>query len=248
MTLGRTWLKYFYDMSHSFQQIVEGLLSEVMRQIELIMININQFLVLEAKANLKETWDDLFSLVDVQDRYRELTCDELKDPNHPVSFLLLYICQIQSFIIPEINRATKINDQTTVKTLGPFELALSITVGSAQSHRSDLEKYDCNKQQDLWRCGGMTAPEIQNLRNEVGKRYFYLPGYISCYLDKSRAMSFAWEDVTTGHQKVVVHIKWNFRGAVYFLDAGAYDHEQEVLLKNGIEFVVESVEDIKEDQ
>ena len=59
-------------------------------------------------------------------------------------------------------------------------------------------------------------------------------------------MSFAWDDPTTGHQKVVVHIKWREKQGAYFLDAGAYDHEQEVLLSSLL-ILVESVEEIKED-
>ena len=93
----------------------------------------------------------------------------------------------------------------------------------------------------------MNASEIQNLTNMVGKKV-RLPGYTSCLLDKSRAMLFAWEDANSGHQKVVVHIKWKYRHSLYFFDAGAYDHEQEVVLTNGVHISVESVEEIKEDQ
>ena len=78
-----------------------------MRQIDLTMPNMDQLLVLEAKANLKETWEDLFSLADVQDRDKELTLDELEDPNHPVTVLCLYICQMQCFVLQEITRANQ---------------------------------------------------------------------------------------------------------------------------------------------
>ena len=92
----------------------------------------------------------------------------------------------------------------------------------------------------------MTAPEIQNFKNNIGEEVC-VPGYTSWLLDKSRAMSFAWEDATTGHQKVVVHINWKTPYNAYFLDAGAYDHEQEILLVDGANLIVESVEEIKED-
>ena len=61
-------------------------------------------------------------------------------------------------------------------------------------------------------------------------------------------MSFAWEDASTGHQKVVVHIKWKKDNHAYFLDAGAYDHENEVLLGYGLGIIFESVEEIKKDE
>ena len=95
----------------------------------------------------------------------------------------------------------------------------------------------------------MTALQIQNFKNKVdeGRGMVNFPGYVSCFLDKRRAMQFAWEDASTGHQKVMIHYKWNHTFNAYFLDAGAYDHEQEVLLiAQYIE--IESVKEIKEDQ
>ena len=103
----------------------------------------------------------------------------------------------------------------------------------------------------MWRCGHLTAPEIQNFKNILEEEDDYkievnMPGYTSCFLDKSRAMSFAWENASTSHQKVVVNIKIKNEYGAYFLDAGAYDHEQEVLLGNRSCYYVESVEEIKE--
>ena len=115
-----------------------------------------------------------------------------------MTILILYICQIQSFILPEINLATQTNDLTKLETLGPFDCALDEIIEEAQTNRSDIEKYDCSKQHDLWRCGGMTASEIEKFTDRIGKGV-YIPGYTSCLLDKSKAMSFAWEDATTGH-------------------------------------------------
>ena len=110
-----------------------------MRQIEFAMVNMDLHLVLEAKANLKKTWEDLFSLADVPDKDKELTYDELKDPNHPVTTLILYICQIQSFVFPEINRW----EFNKIETLGPFDFALNMIIHASQVNRLDKEKYDC---------------------------------------------------------------------------------------------------------
>ena len=65
-----------------------------MRQIEMVMGDMNQLKVFEAKANLKKTWEDLFSLADIQDIDDELGHIEGSDPYHPVTILLLYICQM----------------------------------------------------------------------------------------------------------------------------------------------------------
>ena len=46
---------------------------------------------------------------------------------------------------------------------------------------------------------------------------------------------------------MLFHIKWIGKYNNYFLDGGAYDYEQEVLLNDGITLIVESVAEIKED-
>ena len=84
--------------------------------------------------------------------------------------------------------------------------------------------------------------------NFKGKPCIKLHGYTSCSLDRNAAMSFAWENKSTGHQKVLFHIKWKSSFDAYFLDAGAFDHEKEVLLFDGVRFLVESVEKIKQDK
>ena len=73
-------------------------------------------------------------------------------------------------------------------------------------------------------------------------------GYTSCSLSKSQALNFAWEKPETGHTKVLFHIKWINPYQNYFLDGGAYDYEQEVLLMDGAALKVESVAEIKEDK
>ena len=44
--------------------------------------------------------------------------------------------------------------------------------------------------------------------------------------------------------KVLFHIKWSHPTSHYFLNAGAYDHEQEILLADGASLNVFSMEDI----
>ena len=69
-------------------------------------------------------------------------------------------------------------------------------------------------------------------------------GYTSTSLDKNLALTFAWQNQHSGHHKVLFHIKWNCIGAYYYLNAGAYDHEKEVLLLDGVVLTVESVEEV----
>ena len=47
-------------------------------------------------------------------------------------------------------------------------------------------------------------------------------------------MKFMWENQESGHHKVLFHIVNNHCYGHYFLNAGAYDHEEEVLLMDGV--------------
>jgi len=69
-------------------------------------------------------------------------------------------------------------------------------------------------------------------------------GYTSTTLDKNAALKFAWQNKDSGHHKVLFHIKWNCGVYYYYLNAGAYDHEKEVLLVDGVYLIVESVEEV----
>ena len=104
----------------------------------------------------------------------------------------------------------------------------------------------------------MTAEEIKEYADLIGKKIMEkdkktgvekevdakvtFHGYTSTSLLKSSAKTFVWEDAKTGHQKVLFHFKWKDSGDAYFLDAGAFDHEEEVLLLDGAKLIVESVE------
>ena len=70
-------------------------------------------------------------------------------------------------------------------------------------------------------------------------------GYTSCSLDKSTALGFAWENSESAHTKVLFHIEYNHHVYQYFLNAGAYDHEEEVLLADGARVEVTKVEQVK---
>ena len=75
-----------------------------------------------------------------------------------------------------------------------------------------------------------------------------LHGYTSCSLTRNTAESFMWENKESGHQKVLFHIKWKNLWGAYFLNTGAYEHEEEVLLADGAQLIVDSVEDYKDEE
>ena len=74
---------------------------------------------------------------------------------------------MQSPIFSELNRACRYKDTSKLPTLGPYAKALGSIIEYTQSCRKDKEKYDCYKQQDLWRGGGMTADEIKQYKKMI---------------------------------------------------------------------------------
>ena len=75
---------------------------------------------------------------------------------------------MENFAIYELNRASRFKDESKVATLGPWAFALGAIIANAQRRRTDLSKYDHNKQQDLYRGGGMTADEIEEYQKRIG--------------------------------------------------------------------------------
>ena len=105
----------------------------------------------------------------------------------------------------------------------------------------------------------MTLDEIKDYKDNVydpKKDYkddendgeINLFGYTSCSLKKDAAMKFMWENQDSGHHKVLFHIINNYNICHYFLNAGAYDHEEEVLLMDGIRAKITSVEEVKDSE
>ena len=79
---------------------------------------------------------------------------------------------------------------------------------------------------------------VQNIYDEDENNFIQLFGYTSCSIAKDAAMTFIWENENTGHQKVLFHIRWLEDYSNYFLDAGAYDNEHDVLLMGGVSLCV----------
>ena len=77
---------------------------------------------------------------------------------------------MQSPIFSELNRACRYKDTSKLPTLGPYAYAFEDIIRFTQLKRTDKEKYDCRKQQDLWRGGGFTAHDIDQYKGLIGKK------------------------------------------------------------------------------
>ena len=94
----------------------------------------------------------------------------------------------------------------------------------------------------------MTDKEIKEFQEYVGEGTIQLFGYSSTSTSYNQAMSFAWQDDTTGHKKVLFQIHWGRDYDHYYLDAGAYDYEQEIVLYDGAKLYVLEVREILNDE
>ena len=110
-------------------------------------------------------------------------------------------------------------------------------------NRKDIDPKKYSRNCNLYRGGGLTAAEIKEYSDNIGKEVSFF-GYTSFSLVDSVALGFAWQDKHSGHQKVLFHLNWNNDIDHYFLNAGAYDYESEVLLLDGTYAYVISVEAI----
>lgn len=67
-------------------------------------------------------------------------------------------------------------------------------------------------------------------------------GQVSTTEDRDSADQFAWENQDEGKVKVVYKIHFKSDSNYYVMDMGSYNHEEEILLRDGLDFIVESVE------
>ena len=91
----------------------------------------------------------------------------------------------------------------------------------------------------------MTENEIGEFRTFLRSRFISLFGYTSTTTDRDVAMGFAWENEVSGHRKVLFEIKWMNQYLHFYLDGGAYDYEQEIVLLDAVQLYVWEVRDEK---
>lgn len=137
-------------------------------------------------------------------------------------------------------------DASKIPTLGPYAMALSNIIRFTAQFRKDLNPIDFAKC-ILYRGSGLTEADIQKYRqlakNGHPNNAMSLFGYTSTSRNRSQAESFAFSNKDSGIKRVVFHIHWEDAQQHYFMNSGAFDHEEEILLADGTEFGVLSVRD-----
>ena len=61
---------------------------------------------------------------------KPLTFEILDNPNHPVRNFLLYLHTMETFIYRELGYASRSQDATKIKSLGPYAMCLSYILGN----------------------------------------------------------------------------------------------------------------------
>ena len=93
----------------------------------------------------------------------------------------------------------------------------------------------------------MTKDGIEEYIQKIGE-HISLYGCTSTSTNHDTALSYAKDDAEAGRHKVLFQIIWKNEYSHYFLNAGAYDYEQEVLLEDGVRLYVHEVKDIIQEQ
>ena len=75
--------------------------------------------------NMHFCWKKLFTTVLYTDFSILITSKEASDPDSKIVQLLLYIYSMQTFIVRELNMATRKKHYDKIGTFGPFALTLS---------------------------------------------------------------------------------------------------------------------------
>ena len=92
----------------------------------------------------------------------------------------------------------------------------------------------------------MTEAQLNQIR-QLAKDYKYmcLYGFTSTSRHRHIAETFAHDNEQAGLKRVLIHIYWNRKTSHYFMNAGAFEYEEEILLYDGNSYQVLSVQDHK---
>ena len=80
------------------------------------------------KANYNMVWKNLFEIANLGDLDKPLTPNILSDPNSKVTRHLLYLYTMESFIYPDLNRASREKDESKIQYYGAYAAALSYII------------------------------------------------------------------------------------------------------------------------
>ena len=94
----------------------------------------------ELLYNYQTAWQVIFMVGGIKNFDISVTADILQNrPEHPVVKTLLYIYSMETVLPESIDRASRIKDESTLPTLGPYVLALVHILSGANRERKGLK-------------------------------------------------------------------------------------------------------------
>ena len=159
----------------------------------------------------------------------------------------------------ELNKGSKEGDAAKIDTLGPYAMAFGYIISDAARNRTDIDADLKNKIERkgilLYRGTGLKPDQLKEYQDKVGKEGGNNPddddymankvaiaGFISTSQDKLAAEGFTWSNETSGHEATLFQIMWKSNEDYYVMDMSAFPEEKEILLQDGTDFSVVSVE------
>ena len=181
----------------------------------------------------KERWQMLFDMRELGDLSKPLKPKVLSDPNHKVTRHLLYLYSMETFIYPELNRASREKDKSKIKFYGAYAAALSHIIQSANSNRH-LDGDRLRGTTVLYRGLSLGRNQLQALYKPGDT--IHLIGYTSTSLSAKVALNFAMSSFrrsgSADDVPVLFDIHFHEQRGLFKLSTGysAYAAEEEVLV------------------
>ena len=158
----------------SFNEIVEGIILEAVSQLRKHsgLARDSQEL-LQAQNNITKSWHEhFFSQIELSDSDKPLERNELGNPDHPVTNLLLYMQTIESFLYINLNHSSISGDFSETDALGAYASAFGVIMSRTAKERKDIPELKNKIEKEgicLFRAASFTEDKIKEFKELVGK-------------------------------------------------------------------------------
>ena len=188
-----------------------------------------------------DNWKYLFDLAKKEYNIETpLTPKILSDPENCITRHLVYLYSMESFIYQDMNEAIRKKEVSKIKFYGAYAAALSYIIYSANQNRKTNK---LKKTVTLYRGLKMNQEEIKKYKIGTKK---HLIGYTSTSVDIQNALTFATCNLKPDMVPVLFEIKFcGAKGLFHLTDNfTAFPDENEVLIQDGLSYIVESNEEL----
>lgn len=97
-----------------------------------------------------ETWDKIFSKVDILNRSKPIDLISLHDPENDIVKFILYVQSMETFITSSLNTASNTGDISKADNIGPYAMVLGEILWKVANNCKPLISEE--NPLDLYRC------------------------------------------------------------------------------------------------